>query len=64
MEGRFRQDGNRSIGFEVGLYDLNLPLVIDPVIAYATYLGTPNTEAAFRVAADASGNAYIVGGSK
>jgi uncharacterized protein (TIGR03437 family) len=63
VEGRFRQDGNRSIGFEVGIYDLNLPLVIDPVITYATYLGTPNTEAAFRVAADASGNAYIVGGS-
>ena len=63
VEGRFRQDGNQSIGFEVGIYDLNLPLVIDPVITYATYLGTPNTEAAFRVAADASGNAYIVGGS-
>jgi uncharacterized protein (TIGR03437 family) len=63
VEGRFRQDGNQSIGFEVGIYDLSLPLVIDPVIAYATYLGTPNTEAAFRVAADPSGNAYIVGGS-
>jgi uncharacterized protein (TIGR03437 family) len=63
VEGRFRQDGSQSIGFEVGIYDLKLPLVIDPVITYATYLGTPNTEAAFRVAADASGNAYIVGGS-
>ena len=63
VEGRFRQDANQSIGFEVGIYDLNLPLVIDPVITYATYFGTPNTEAAFRVTADASGNAYIVGGS-
>ena len=63
VEGRYRQDSNQSIGFEVGIYDLNLPLVIDPVITYATYFGTPNTEAAFRVTADASGNAYIVGGS-
>ena len=63
VEGRFRQDDDKSIGFEVGVYDLKQRLVIDPAIIYATYFGTPDTEAAFRVAADASGNAYIIGGS-
>jgi uncharacterized protein (TIGR03437 family) len=63
VEGRFRQDDDKTIGFEVGLYDLRQPLIIDPVITYATYFGTPATEGAARVAADASGNAYIVGAS-
>jgi uncharacterized protein (TIGR03437 family) len=63
VEGRFRRDADGAVGFEVGVYDLSAPLVIDPVITYATYFGTPNTEGAARVATDASGNAYIIGGS-
>ena len=61
VEGRFRRDSNGVIGFEVGVYDVTEPLVIDPVVTYATYFGTPQTEGAARVATDASGNAYIIG---
>jgi hypothetical protein len=32
-----RADG--SVGFDVGSYDPKLPLVIDPVLTYSTYLG-------------------------
>ena len=63
VEGRFRFESNGSVGFEVGAYDIHRPLVIDPVLTYATYFGTPYGEGAARVAADASGNAYIVGSS-
>lgn len=61
VEGRFRRDSNGAVGFEIGVYDLTQPLVIDPVITYATYFGTASAEGAARVAADASGNAYIIG---
>jgi uncharacterized protein (TIGR03437 family) len=61
VEGRFRNDSNGAVGFEIGVYDLTKPLVIDPVITYATYFGTASADGAARVAADASGNAYIIG---
>src|SRR5207248_2888926 len=37
-----RRDG--TIGFRVGKYDRLLPLIIDPVLSYATYLGGVNQE--------------------
>ena len=61
VEGHFKMVGNGLVGFEVGVYDLKRPLVIDPVLTYATYFGTAYGDGAARVVADASGNAYIVG---
>jgi uncharacterized protein (TIGR03437 family) len=61
VEGRFKLAKDGAIGFEVGVYDVTRPLVIDPVLTYATYFGSPYGDGAARVAADASGNAYIVG---
>ena len=54
------------VAFGLGAYDRSRPLVIDPQILYATYLGgSSNTtiapEGAFGVAVDAQGAAYIVG---
>jgi uncharacterized protein (TIGR03437 family) len=63
VEGRYRMGPRGAVGFELGVYDINRPLVIDPVVTYATYFGTANTDGAARVAADASGNAYIIGGT-
>src|SRR5713101_6136271 len=37
------------------------PLVIDPVLSYATYLGGLNEDFGLGVAVDGSGNAYITG---
>ncbi len=51
-----------QVGFEVGDYDRNKPLIIDPILSYSTYLGgSGDYEAGFSVAVDANGNAYVVG---
>ncbi|MBL8228441.1 MAG: SBBP repeat-containing protein [Bryobacterales bacterium] len=48
-------------GFAVGDYDRSLPLVIDPVISFATYLGGNATDTVTGIALDASNNIYITG---
>jgi Beta-propeller repeat len=53
--------GNREVGFELGEYDRTRPLVIDPVLAYYTYLGGSFTEFTGSIAVDGAGNAYVAG---
>nr|NIO82508.1 hypothetical protein [Candidatus Aminicenantes bacterium]NIQ68369.1 hypothetical protein [Candidatus Aminicenantes bacterium]NIT24412.1 hypothetical protein [Candidatus Aminicenantes bacterium] len=49
-------------GFEVGKYDRNCELIIDPVIlAYSTYLGGGDYESGDAIAVDSNGNAYVTG---
>ena len=43
IEGVFTLAGNR-IGFQLGSYDHAKPLIIDPVLTYASYLGGSNTD--------------------
>lgn len=50
-----------SIAFAVGTYDKSLPLVIDPVIVYSSFLGGDDNDQALGVAVDAQGNTYITG---
>jgi uncharacterized repeat protein (TIGR01451 family) len=53
---------NNQIRFQLGSYDRNLPLVIDPVIQYTAIFGGSSTEEPGRqIAVDRSGNAYITG---
>ncbi|MCS6804168.1 MAG: SBBP repeat-containing protein [Acidobacteriota bacterium] len=49
------------IGFELGSYDATQPLVIDPTLVYASYLGSTEYDEGNDVAVDSNGNAYIVG---
>jgi uncharacterized protein (TIGR03437 family) len=49
------------VGFELARYDPGKPLVIDPVISYATYVGGGEDEASMAIAVDAAGGAYITG---
>jgi hypothetical protein len=53
-----------AYGFQVASYDTTHPLVIDPTLVYSTYLGG-NSAAEFGrgIAVDASGNAYVTGGT-
>lgn len=60
--------GNMNeVGFAVGAYDKSLPLVIDPVIVFSTYLGGSagddlfTLEAGLGITTDAGGNIYVAG---
>ena len=54
-----RRDG--TVGFHIGTYDRRLPLVIDPVLSYASYLGGVNQDRGHSVAVDAAGNVIVAG---
>ncbi|HEX8130025.1 MAG TPA: carboxypeptidase regulatory-like domain-containing protein [Pyrinomonadaceae bacterium] len=58
---RYVLKGAGRVGFEVGAYDRGLPLVIDPVISYSTFLGGSGYDEGNAVAVDAQGNAYVTG---
>ncbi|MGA3187965.1 MAG: SBBP repeat-containing protein [Bryobacteraceae bacterium] len=61
VEGKFVLAGRRTVRFETGAYDRSRDLVIDPTLAYSTYLGGNGNDTARGVAVDASGNVYIAG---
>lgn len=50
-----------SIGFKLGEWDRAHPLIIDPVISYASYLGGDGTDEAVAMSTDANGNIYMAG---
>ncbi len=47
--------------FDVAFYDKTHPLIIDPTLVYATYLGGSSDESSTGIAVDASGNVYMTG---
>jgi len=49
------------VGFEVGAYDRALPLVIDPVVTFSTYLGGANYDEGTGIGVDSQGNTYVAG---
>jgi hypothetical protein len=61
VAGRFVLRGRDQVGFEVGQYDRSLPLVIDPVLVYATYFGGDGDEGTAGIAVDSSGSVYVTG---
>jgi hypothetical protein len=61
VEGKFTLLAGNSIGFKLGAYDKSRTVVIDPTLAYSTYLGGSNSDAAQAIAVDADGNAYVAG---
>jgi len=61
VAGDYTLLGRGLVGLRLGGYDRRLPLVIDPVVDYATYLGGSDDDEANGVAVDEVGNAYVVG---
>ena len=50
-----------EVGFEIASYDPTRPVVIDPVLSYATFLGGSGFDYAYGVAVDSAGSAYVTG---
>ena len=63
VAARYRLSGDGRIAFEVAAYDRARPLVIDPVLAYSTFLGGAGDDypLGLGIAVDSVGNAYITG---
>jgi hypothetical protein len=61
VSGAFSLGEGGTIGFDVGTYDRDAPLVIDPVLVYATFVDGGGWDAFQDVALDDAGNTYAVG---
>ncbi len=58
---RSKIENRKSVSFRVARYDASRPLVIDPVLAYSSYLGGAGYDSGAAIAVDSSGNAYVTG---
>jgi hypothetical protein len=61
IAGHFVIETGNEVSFDVAAYDERLPLVIDPNLTYATYLGGPGDDIGWGIAVDAAGMIYITG---
>jgi len=61
IEAKYVARGNNEIGFEIGKYDPNKLLIIDPTLLYSTYFGGNQHDQGFGVKLDASGNILLTG---
>src|SRR5712692_5185056 len=60
--GPMGRTDERAFGFRIGRYDRSKPLVLDPaVVMYSGFIGGSKNDAAFHIAVDAAGNAYVAG---
>ena len=60
VPAKYVLEGNQ-VGFEIAAYDSGLPLVIDPIVSYSTYLGGTSVDDVPAIAVDSGGNTYIAG---
>jgi hypothetical protein len=61
IDGRYLLTASNEFAFQVGSYDHALPLVIDPVLGYSTYLAGSNADIGNSIAIDKNGYAYVTG---
>lgn len=61
LPGTYQLKSAHQVSFQVAAHDESRPLIIDPVVVYATYLGGSAYDIASGIAADGAGNAYVTG---
>ncbi len=62
VAGSYVLGANGTVGFQVtGNYDPTQPLVLDPALNFATYLGGSGNDSGYAIAVDQNENSYITG---
>lgn len=61
VAGHYTLSGEQEVGFDIAAYDAARPLVIDPVLAYSTYLGGSGQDIGLGIAVSAHGDAFVTG---
>ena len=61
IAGTFRLDDAGRIGFRLAHYDAGLPLIIDPVLVYASFYGGTGDDRVNSMVRDTAGNLYLTG---
>lgn len=59
VEASYVRGGATDVGLRLGDYDRSRALVIDPILAYSTYLGGNGTDTSTAIEVDGAGSAYI-----
>lgn len=63
IDGRYVLRPDDRVGFDVVRHDPTQPLIIDPMLSYATYLGGAGNDIGNAIVVDIDGNAYVTGGT-
>lgn len=61
VSGKYRLLGRNVVGFELGKYDRSRPLVIDPVIVFASFVGGAGADGVTAVKLNSEGILYVLG---
>ena len=61
VKSKYEIAGFSEVRFTMGSYDVRYPLVIDPSLAYSTYLGGSSAESGVAIAVGPDGNAFVTG---
>jgi uncharacterized repeat protein (TIGR01451 family) len=61
VDGRYVLRGTKAVGFQIDSFNPQVPLVIDPVLVYSTYLGAGPGAFGKAIAVDSAGHAYVAG---
>ena len=64
VAGQYKLQAKNIVGFQVASHDPKIPLVIDPVLNYSTYLGGDFDDLGNGIAVDTFGNAYTTGSTQ
>ena len=61
VRGQYALLDEHQVGFQIGPYDPQKPLVIDPILSYSAYLKGSDYDFGSAIAVDRAGNAYVSG---
>ncbi len=61
LHAGYRRTGSHAFAFDVAHFDRTKTLVIDPTIAWSTYLGGGDDDEGQAITVDAAGNTYVAG---